>query len=345
MNSPSTASSGSSNIVPKNVPWKARPQPWRAAFSRRSRLIWLANAERLILRASMQDNKHHRIHEQKKALKESNSGPDVQTEKAKDAFARKRKALEVAATAPVNLRLSATSRYTNPLPPIVAKGEELAEAAGEPLRALVDLPNNLNIEALALETVAPKGKIDAAPGQTCHLHFACTSLNLWLMATAGTREDKTTPSSQNREDPTAIQMYDPNNLPLRSEEEIISQGKEVEAEAERLAKKYGVKGVPILSYLKSLSFPRSFPFDFMHLIWENLVKNLVLLWTGDFKALDEGEGEYELAKTVWEAIAVCTSSAGDNIQSAYGSHVPNIDKDRRVEKWTCRLREWLPRRW
>ncbi|KAJ6617797.1 hypothetical protein B0H10DRAFT_2218176 [Mycena sp. CBHHK59/15] len=123
-----------------------------------------ANAERLILRASMQDNKHHRIHEQKKALKESNSGPDVQTEKAKDAFARKRKALEVAATAPVNLRLSATSRYTNPLPNR-SQGEELAEAAGEPLRALVDLPTT-SISSARFETVAPKGKIDAAPGQT-----------------------------------------------------------------------------------------------------------------------------------------------------------------------------------
>ncbi|KAJ7105323.1 hypothetical protein C8R44DRAFT_943242 [Mycena epipterygia] len=58
-----------------------------------------ANAERLILRASLQDNKHTRIREQKKALKERDSGPDIHTADAKDAFARKRKAIKDAAIA------------------------------------------------------------------------------------------------------------------------------------------------------------------------------------------------------------------------------------------------------
>ncbi|KAJ7042829.1 hypothetical protein C8F04DRAFT_1029722 [Mycena alexandri] len=66
----------------------------------------------------------------------------------------------------------------------------------------------------------------------------------------------------------------------------------------------------------------------MHLIWENLVKNLILLWTGEFKGLDEGEGEYELFKAIWEAIASRSSAAADTIPSAYGSRVPNIAKDR-----------------
>ncbi|KAJ7666787.1 hypothetical protein DFH06DRAFT_984464 [Mycena polygramma] len=75
----------------------------------------------------------------------------------------------------------------------------------------------------------------------------------------------------------------------------------------------------------------------MHLIWENLIKNLILLWTGEFKGLDEGTGEYELAKAVWEAIASRTSSASDTIPSAYGSRVPNIAKDRpnvSAEMWS-----------
>ncbi|KAJ7204051.1 hypothetical protein GGX14DRAFT_369096 [Mycena pura] len=75
----------------------------------------------------------------------------------------------------------------------------------------------------------------------------------------------------------------------------------------------------------------------MHLIWENLIKNLILLWTGEFKGLDEGEGEYELAKGIWEAIASRTSAAADTIPSAYGSRVPNIAKDRpnvSAEMWS-----------
>ena len=48
------------------------------------------------------------------------------------------------------------------------------------------------------------------------------------------------------------------------------------ATADRLSKEYGIKGTPLLSYVHSLFFPHSFPYDFMHLIWENTIKNLIL---------------------------------------------------------------------
>ncbi|KAJ7362705.1 hypothetical protein DFH08DRAFT_910807 [Mycena albidolilacea] len=75
----------------------------------------------------------------------------------------------------------------------------------------------------------------------------------------------------------------------------------------------------------------------MHLIWENLVKNLTLLWTGEFKKLDGGSEEYELGKGVWEAVAASTSAASDTIPSAYGSRIPSIAKDRpnvSAEMWS-----------
>ncbi|KAF8904553.1 hypothetical protein CPB85DRAFT_1376903 [Mucidula mucida] len=75
----------------------------------------------------------------------------------------------------------------------------------------------------------------------------------------------------------------------------------------------------------------------MHLIWENLIKNLILLWTGEFKGLDTGDGDYVLPKTVWEAIGEATAAAGSTIPSAYGSCVPNISKDRTTvsaEMWS-----------
>jgi hypothetical protein len=144
------------------------------------------------------------------------------------------------------------------------------------------------------------------------------------------------------DDADAVEIYDGGNLPLRNHSEIIAQGREVEAatttaEAERRAKRSGVKGVSILSYLGSLSFPRSFPYDFMHLIWENLLKNLILLWTGEFKGLDSGGEQYTLAKAIWEAIGSRTASASNTIPSAYGSRVPNIHTDRSnvsAEMWS-----------
>jgi hypothetical protein len=79
-----------------------------------------------------------------------------------------------------------------------------------------------------------------------------------------------------------------------------------------------------------LFFPHSFPYDFMHLIWENTIKNMILHWTGEFKGLDQGNGTYELSKAIWEGIGTLTASSGSTIPSAYGSRVPNIKKDHHI---------------
>ncbi|PBK65077.1 hypothetical protein ARMSODRAFT_989767 [Armillaria solidipes] len=75
----------------------------------------------------------------------------------------------------------------------------------------------------------------------------------------------------------------------------------------------------------------------MHLIWENLIKNLILLWMGEFKGLDEGTGCYVLDKSVWEAIGKVTAMSGSTIPSVYGPRVPNMSMDRSnmsVEMWS-----------
>jgi hypothetical protein len=60
------------------------------------------------------------------------------------------------------------------------------------------------------------------------------------------------------------------------------------ADSEHLAKQFGIKGISVLSRLSSILYPISFPYDFMHLVFENVIKNLTLLWTGQFKGLDKG---------------------------------------------------------
>ena len=82
----------------------------------------------------------------------------------------------------------------------------------------------------------------------------------------------------------------PANLPMCSHNKFIQQATSVleadtSAAAERLAKESGIKGVPLLSSLNTLNFPFSFPLDFMHLIFENLIPNLVKHYTGTFKDL------------------------------------------------------------
>ena len=136
-----------------------------------------------------------------------------------------------------------------------------------------------------------------------------------------------------KQDQNRTQKYDPRNLPLRTHASFLAQAAAVDAaitnvNADHLAKTYGIKGRPLLSFLNSLSFPCCFPYDFMHLIWENLIKNLVLLWTGEFKGLDEGNESYELTRTVWEAIGEGTAASGSTVPSAYGSRVPNVVQDK-----------------
>jgi hypothetical protein len=61
----------------------------------------------------------------------------------------------------------------------------------------------------------------------------------------------------------------------------------------------------------------------MHLVWENLIPNLVLLWTGKFKGLDEGRETYHLLPGVWEAIGEATKGSGSTVPAAYATARPH----------------------
>lgn len=128
--------------------------------------------------------------------------------------------------------------------------------------------------------------------------------------------------------------YDPLNLPLRTHSQFLQQASQVDsAPTEQLAKElatsYGIKGTPLLSLLSSLEFPISFPYDFMHLVWENVVKTLADLWGGDaFKGMGEGSEKYRLGKTIWSAIGEGCKRSGDTIPSAFGCRVPSIATER-----------------
>jgi len=116
----------------------------------------------------------------------------------------------------------------------------------------------------------------------------------------------------------------------REHEELMMQAKEVDqaptkAAADNLAKEYGIKGTPILSFLNSIALPQSFPFDFMHIAWENVIKTLVAHWTGDFKGLDQGVEHYELGKA-WKTIGAIGATSGPTIPSAYGPRIPDVSQ-------------------
>ena len=134
-------------------------------------------------------------------------------------------------------------------------------------------------------------------------------------------------SRRNHPAPTDVVEYCPEKLPLRSHDSFMAQAKAVESaptkiQREGLAKTYGIKGVPLLSALGSLRFPQSFPYDFMHLIWENLIPNLVLFWSGRFKGMDEGQ-PYVLNPHIWQVVGATSAEATKTIPSSFGTSIPN----------------------
>ncbi|KAH8093764.1 hypothetical protein BXZ70DRAFT_897296 [Cristinia sonorae] len=76
----------------------------------------------------------------------------------------------------------------------------------------------------------------------------------------------------------------------------------------------------------------------MHLLWENVVKNLMLLWTGDYKQLDEGSEEYQIESKVWEAIGESSAASGSTIPYAFGPRPPNVASDK--TSWTADSRSF-----
>ena len=134
---------------------------------------------------------------------------------------------------------------------------------------------------------------------------------------------------------------DPANLPLRTHLTFIAQANEVQsaksnAESDRLATAYGINGVPLLSVLDSLSLPLSTGYEFMHLIFENLLPNLALFWSGNFKTLNQDQ-PFVINKHVWDSIGALTAASKSTIPSCYGTAVPNIATDRSsfsAEAWS-----------
>jgi len=124
-----------------------------------------------------------------------------------------------------------------------------------------------------------------------------------------------------------IPVYDAANLPLRTHEEMVRQAQEVDSapnvtQSNRLATKYGINGSSSFHRVQSLEYPGSMPHDFMHLIWENLIKNLIALWTGNFKDLDNSA--YEIPNDVWQDMSRAAAASGADVPAAFRARLPDF---------------------
>lgn len=66
----------------------------------------------------------------------------------------------------------------------------------------------------------------------------------------------------------------------------------------------------------------------MHLIFENLVPNLIQLWTHDFKDLGSADDPFVIRPTIWQAVGAATASCGPTIPYSFCSRPQNIATDK-----------------
>jgi hypothetical protein len=137
-------------------------------------------------------------------------------------------------------------------------------------------------------------------------------------------------------------IYDAAHLPLRTHKNFLSEARQVQLAAgptkrKDLAQQFGIKGVAIMSCLSSMSFPDSFPFGFMHLLFENVIPGLVDLWTHQYDPHLPKDDDFIISPGIWKAIAEAGSASGKTIPSCFGARIPNIVTERHLftaEKWS-----------
>ncbi|CCO36635.1 hypothetical protein BN14_10777 [Rhizoctonia solani AG-1 IB] len=113
-----------------------------------------------------------------------------------------------------------------------------------------------------------------------------------------------------------IWRYDPLNLPLRMHVDYLEQALHIGAsnnnttEARR-SRCTGINSLSPLARIASLDFAVSFPHDFMHAMFENVVPMLLDLWTctGKWAKFGLSDKEYHLHPDVWAEIGkACAAS-------------------------------------
>ncbi|QRW11694.1 Transposase family Tnp2 protein [Ceratobasidium sp. AG-Ba] len=131
--------------------------------------------------------------------------------------------------------------------------------------------------------------------------------------------------------------HPPHELPMRSHAEFLNDLQAIEAAPTTVAREFlqkdlGINSRSIFASLKSIDLSSSFPYDIMHLLFENLVPNMLKYWTGKFKWLDQGNGNYEIDEAAWKAIGRQTAAATKTIPAEFVGTLPNIAEDEKLFK-------------
>ena len=134
--------------------------------------------------------------------------------------------------------------------------------------------------------------------------------------------------------------WDAKNLPLHNHDLHLQQLTGMKyannnTQRKALAIKYGVHRLSMLLQIPSFSFPISFPYDIMHLFFENVCPLLQDHWTGShkFKDIEPSDPGYQLAPHIWEMIGRKTAEAYRTIPSGFVGAMPDISNSKYKAKY------------
>jgi Transposase family tnp2 len=140
--------------------------------------------------------------------------------------------------------------------------------------------------------------------------------------------------------------HDPTSLPLRDNatyRTIASETLQYEVfnPNARARPEYGVAQYSVFYQLDTIDFPRSFPNDVMHLVFQNVVPKMVCWWTGEFLKCDEDDigfvDELAIPKPIWRQIGRDMQNSLRSIPSSYGKALRDISKysgSFKAEEWS-----------
>ena len=103
---------------------------------------------------------------------------------------------------------------------------------------------------------------------------------------------------------------------------------------------YGVAQYSVFYQLETIDFPRSFPNDVMHLIFQNVVPKLFRWWTGEFLKVNDTNGdddELAIPPPTWADIGRDMECSRRSIPLSYGKALHNICKYNlsfKAEEWS-----------
>lgn len=135
------------------------------------------------------------------------------------------------------------------------------------------------------------------------------------------------------------QKYHATHLPLWTDGDFrLEAATVVDEDNVKIGKLSGINYLSIFAELPTIQFPRSFPIDVMHLVYEGLAQQMVSHWRGDFftgAAAAAGALDCVMPSKVWKQIGEELSSCRVEFPTAFGR------APRDLTKYKYKASEWM----